>query len=488
MRLVFLILFLFATAHLVQGQRATMVTDRTVGDSVFVVSNTIDPELRIIIDTVEISGNKVTKSKIILRELTFDLHDTIAVHNLVNHLERTRENLLNTSLFNFVTIHDSILTYGQYSQVIIRIDVIERWYLWPFPIIELSDRNFNTWWQTKDFDRISYGLLLIEENMRGRKERLNLLLRFGYDEKYELSYDVPFINQKQTFGATAGIGFSRNHAVSYQTRNNKLDNVKDPKKYLYTRFYSFLGITHRPSLYQHHLLQLGYSSYNFADTVLQLNPEYSFNGKTQNEYLTLVYRYTIDHRDSKNYPLQGNFLQANISKSGFNVFREGDISMMDVWGSYRHYWKLSKLFYLGTDWTGKISTSREQPYFYQQGLGYGRNFVRGYELYVVDGQSFVLSKNTLKFNLVPTRVKNIGFLKSQKFGLIHYALYLNWYIDAGYVDDYRKLDYNELSNNLLLGTGVGLDLVTYYDMVFRFEFSVNRMGEPGFFFHVANTL
>ncbi len=488
MRLVFLILFLFATAHLVQGQRATMVTDRTVGDSMFVVSNTIDPELRIIIDTVEISGNKVTKSKIILRELTFDLHDTIAVHNLVNHLERTRENLLNTSLFNFVTIHDSILTYGQYSQVIIRIDVIERWYLWPFPIIELSDRNFNTWWQTKDFDRISYGLLLIEENMRGRKERLNLLLRFGYDEKYELSYDVPFINQKQTFGATAGIGFSRNHAVSYQTRNNKLDNVKDPKKYLYTRFYSFLGITHRPSLYQHHLLQLGYSSYNFADTVLQLNPEYSFNGKTQNEYLTLVYRYTIDHRDSKNYPLQGNFLEANISKSGFNVFREGDISMMDVWGSYRHYWKLSKLFYLGTDWTGKISTSREQPYFYQQGLGYGRNFVRGYELYVVDGQSFVLSKNTLKFNLVPTRVKDIGFLKSQKFGLIHYALYLNWYIDAGYVDDYRKLDYNELSNNLLLGTGLGLDLVTYYDMVFRFEFSVNRMGETGFFFHVANTL
>ncbi|MCK9268980.1 MAG: hypothetical protein WC271_05845 [Bacteroidales bacterium] len=488
MRLVLLISFLFVTSHLVQGQRAALVIDRTIGDSVFVVSNTFDPGLRLIIDTVVIRGNKVTKPKIILRELTFDLHDTIAAHDLVNHLQHTRENLLNTSLFNFVTIHDSILSYGRHSHVVVHIDVIERWYLWPFPIFEISDRNFNTWWQHKDPERISYGLLLIKENMRGRKERLNLLLRFGYDEKYEMSYDVPFINQKQTFGATVGMGFSRNHEVAYQTYNNKLDNVRDEKDYLYTRFYSFVGITHRPSLYQHHLLQLGYNFYNFADTVLKLNPTYSFNGKTHNEYLTLLYRYTIDHRDSKNYPLKGRYLEGNISKSGFNLLRDGDISMMDIWGTYRHYWQLSKLFYLGTDWTGKISTSRDQPYFYQQGLGYGRNFVRGYELYVVDGQSYVLSKNTLKFNLVPTRVKNIGFLKSQKFGLIHYALYLNWYIDAGYVDDFHKQEYNDLSNNLLLGTGLGLDLVTYYDMVFRFEISVNRMGEPGFFFHVANTL
>jgi outer membrane protein assembly factor BamA len=488
MRLVLLISLLFAINDFAQGQQSANATDHPIRDSVFVVSNAFDPGLRIVIDTVEIRGNKVTRPNIILREFTFGLRDTIPAYDLINHLKRTRENLLNTSLFNFVTIHDSILTHGRYSHVIIHIELIERWYLWPFPIFEISDRNFNSWWQTKDPDRISYGLLLLKENMRGRKERLNLLLRFGYDEKYELSYDIPFINKKQTFGATLGMGFSRNHEVAYRTRDNKLENVKDSKNYLYTRFYSFLGITHRPSLYQHHLLQLGYNFFNFADTVLKLNPDYSFNGKTQNEYLTLLYRYSVDYRDSKNYPLHGRYIEANISKSGFNLLRDGEISMMDIWGSYRHYWQLSRLFYLGTDWTGKISTSREQPYFYQQGLGYGRNFVRGYELYVVDGQSFVLSKNTLKFNLVPTRVKNIGFLKSQKFGLIHYALYLNWYIDAGYVDDFRKQDYNDLSNSLLLGTGIGLDVVTYYDMVLRFEFSVNRQGEPGFFFHVANTL
>ncbi len=472
----------------VYGQRKAQVISGSAYDSVLIYSNTNDLDVKLIVDSVKLCGNKVTKDFIILRELTFKKGDTIPAYQLAKKLTRSRENLLNTSLFNFVTIHDSVITQGNFSHIEVHIRFIERWYLWPIPIFELSDRNFNTWWETRDFNRISYGLLLVKENMRGRMEKLNMLLRFGWSETYQVSYNVPYINKKQTIGAGFGVGFSQNHEVAYTTEGNKHENFRDDDENIFKNFYSYFNLTHRPSLYHHHLVSLRYNYYVFGDTLLKLNPDYSFNSETINEYLTMQYRFTSDRRDSKVYPLIGEYFEGNLVKSGFGIFKDGDISMMFLQGSYRKYWNVYKRFYFSTDWTGKISTSRNQPFFYQRGLGYGRNFVRGYELYVVDGQSYVLSKNTVTYNILPTKVKKIGFIPGDKFGKIHYAMYLNLFFDAGYVEDFKDTEGNELANKFMLGTGIGIDLVTYYDMVFRVDFSLNREGETGVFFHVANTL
>ncbi len=487
MKLLLLLFFIGYSIGLFSQQK-TFVFARTDNDSVFIHSDINNQNGKTIIDSIILSGNKVTKPRIIFRELTFRKSDTIRVIELSKKLSRSRENLLNTSLFNFVTIHDSIITTGEFSHIHIQIHFIERWYLWPLPIFEISDRNLNTWWETKDFNRISYGLLLVKENMRGRMEKLNLLLRFGYDETYQMSYDIPYINQKQTFGSGLGLGFAQNHEVAYKTINNKLILVKNEDKYIYKRFYSYFNITHRPSLYQHHLVQLNYNYYSFDDTLLKLNPDYSFNAQNTNEYLTLHYRFTYDNRDSKVYPLSGDRYEATLSKGGFGVFKDGDISTMELMGSYSKHWRVSKKFFLGTYWAGKFSTVRDQPYFYQQGLGYGKNFVRGYELYVIDGQSYVLSKNTVKFNLIPTNIKEIKFLKSEKFNKIHYTIYLNWFLDAGYVSNFKNAETNHLNNAMLLSTGFGLDIVTYYDLLIRLELSINKESEIGFFFHIANTL
>lgn len=487
MRLTILCFFLWVSL-LANGQHKAIVVSKSASDSVLIYSNTQNYDAKFIVDSIKLCGNKTTKNFIIFRELTFKQHDTIPAYKLIDALTRTRENLLNTSLFNFVTIHDSIISGGNPSHIEIHIQFIERWYLWPFPIFELSDRNFNTWWETKDFNRISYGLLLVKENMRGRMEKLNMLLRFGWDETYQVSYNIPYINKKQTLGSGFGIGFSQNHEVAYRTIGNKHENIRLERESIHKNFYTYFSIAHRPSLYHHHLLSLRYDYFVFNDTLLELNPNYSFNGDAINEYLTMHYRYTSDHRDSKVYPLRGNYFEGNLVKNGFGIFKDGDISMMHLQGSYRKYWPVKKRFYFSTVWTGKISTSRNQPYFFQRGLGYGRNFVRGYELYVVDGQSYILGKNTLKFNLVPTQVKNIRFIPGEKFGKIHFTIFANWFFDVGYVEDFKNTEGNELANKLLIGTGLGIDLVTYYDMIFRVEFSLNREGEFGVFLHVANTI
>jgi hypothetical protein len=44
---------------------------------------------------------------------------------------------------------------------------------------------------------------------------------------------------------------------------------------------------------------------------------------------------------------------------------------------------------------------------------------------------------------------------------------------------------NPLANTWQFGYGIGLDYVTYYNLVFSVEYSLNRMGESGLFLHFA---
>jgi hypothetical protein len=159
-----------------------------------------------------------------------------------------------------------------------------------------------------------------------------------------------------------------------------------------------------------------------------------------------------------------------------------DITTLET--SYRKYWELAPRWFFAAGGNAKFSQGKTNVYFSQQGLGFLGDLVRGYENFVIDGQHFLVLKSNLKFALVPQRTGRIGFLPGERFQLIHYAFYLNLFADAGYVDDRYFFEGNQLNNVWLAGTGLGIDFVTYYDKVFRTEFSVNRHGQAGLFFHV----
>jgi hypothetical protein len=156
------------------------------------ISHTLKPQdTLLLVRDISLEGNKITKDKIIFREINFSTGDTIGEKQFKRALISSRENLLNTSLFNFVDIFDSIYLTDNVKQVDIKVKVLERWYIWPFPIFELAERNFSTWLQDMDFKRVNYGVKLDWNNFRGRKERLKLLLQFGYDEKLGMSLFCP---------------------------------------------------------------------------------------------------------------------------------------------------------------------------------------------------------------------------------------------------------------------------------------------------------
>ncbi|NVO19659.1 MAG: hypothetical protein HXX13_08155 [Bacteroidetes bacterium] len=435
---------------------------------------------KIPVHSILLEGNSITKSNIILRELLFQEGDSIIVADLAESIEKSRQNLLNTSLFNFVTI-----SWEQKPEGLnVKIEMVERWYIWPTPILEITDRNLNAWWDSHDFRRINYGVRVKWSNFRGRMENLDLFLRSGKNHQYSLLYDIPYIEKTKRFGAGIEIGHLRKREVGYITNEDKLVFHFD-RNFLLLQQYLALKFNYRRNIHTFHLAEIRFQHVEFADSLLSRNKDFYYPGVRIRNYLSGYYKLKIDHRDAKFYPLDGWYVDFEIYKAGLGLKFENPVNVLWARSTSRIFVPLSNRWFFGSSIVGKISSDAYQPYFFMQGLGYDRDFVRGYEYDVADGAHYLLTRNNIKFNLIHEKKSNIGFIPSPKFSRIHYASYLNFFLDAGYTWRGNTVisDSSILPETLLIGAGIGLDVVTYYDKVMRIEYSTNKSGKSGIFIH-----
>lgn len=444
---------------------------------------TSDTTSKFTIGHITIIGNKITKERIIYRELTFEKGNTIDTLSLSKIFKRSEENLFNTSLFN--SVHISWLTEA--SNINVFIILTERWYIFPLPVFEIAERNFNVWWRDKDYSRVIYGGVLTWNNFRGRNEVLAITARFGYTQRFSFYYSIPYINSGQKSGITLGASYSRNHQSSVNTIGNKILYYKDEELFSKKEYGASIAYTYRPDLYHTHLVETGYRHSSVLDTVVKLNNDYFTSGSSEINFSILRYFFKSDHRDIAVYPLKGYYLDFEIVKNGFS-FLNDDIDYAYVSGHVKKFWPLEKRLYFGTGVTAKYTAGNNIPYYLSRGLGYGRDFLRGYEFYVMDGQNFVLLKSNLKFELIPKKEFHAGIIPLNKFSTIPYAFYLNLYADGGYVNDENLDKFNPLNKEWQIGYGAGIDFVTYYDVVLRFEYSLNKLGDSGFFLHFTSPI
>ena len=453
-------------------------------DSLKIVSDTLKITQKknyVTVNEIKIIGNKVTKQHIILRELQFALRDTIQRSEVSKFVIRAKQNLLNTSLFNFVSIDTA---FDNYNNIDFTIKVSERWYTWPAPIFEVQERNINTWWREgRNLNRANYGFFLTRNNFRGRKEDLSFYFQFGYTEKYGLTYKIPYLTKGQNSGAGIGFSYSRNREIPYTSINDQVVYFKDPDKYIRQEFNGKINYTYRDGIHNSHYLETRYVQALVDDTLKSYTNDYFMPNETQIKYFLLDYFYKSDFRDSRMYPLQGYYFELNAQHYGFGILPEEKIDVSNLLLTFKNFEKLSKRFYFSDGVKVKLSPNKkDEPYYVQGGLGWS-NYVRGYEYYVIDGQSWALGKINLKYELVKPHVYSVNVPGFSKFNTFHYAFYANIFADGGYVKDYLYYKANPLANQFLFGYGAGIDYVTYYDLVIRFEYSFNRMGENGFFLH-----
>jgi len=432
------------------------------------------------ITNIRIVGNDKTKEFIIQREVTFSVGDSILYSQIVGELERSRLNLQNTSLFNFVTVEHHPVNH-LYTEVLIV--VTERWYVWPYPILEVADPNFNTWWETKNLSRINWGSMIMNRNFRGRKEKLGFVFQLGYSKKFGVFYDVPYTEKHQNLGYGAYASYFQNYEVVYGTNNNKRLFTR-PSGTSKEEWYNAVYLKFRNKIFISHQLIGFFQDIMVEDSIVFHNSNYFGDGASRMKTLGLKYVFKDDHRDNKSYPLKGYFLKADIQHSGFGLLSNQAFTKLET--ELKKFGEFGNNFYWASSVKGKFSFQDVQPYYFQNMLGYN-DFVRGYEYYVVDGKYSLLMKSNVKYKIASSKKTILPLIRNPGISNFHYAFYLNVFADFGYVKD-EVFQNNLLANNRMIGYGVGLDFVTYYDKVVRLEFSTNKLNEFGFFLHFVQPI
>jgi outer membrane protein assembly factor BamA len=436
------------------------------------------------VKSITIHGLKRTKASIVYRELTFKEGDSIPQADLGPVLERSRNNLLNMGIFNEAIVN--ISEWDTKAEVVdISIEVKESWYIYAMPILELADRNFNVWWTTYNhaFNRLNLGARLDWLNFTGRNDRIKAKIQFGYTPKQELDYRFPYLNKRQSLSISTGFNHSINKEISYITEDNREQFVQLDERVLQERWQGNIRAFYRPSLLIKYELALGYQYLKIdEDIVKEYNPVYFSNGDSTHSVFSLRGVFEYDDRDIKLFPARG--IKAAIEFEKIGLTKGADENLLISFLTLEVNIPTGRRFQHRFSSITKYSFSRSRPsQIYYRGLGSGVKYVTGYELYIVDGLDFTLGKYQFAYKLVEKQMDLGDVMPIDQFRKANYAIYLSLLAETGYSNDPYLGETNPLANEWLYGFGGAATLMLYNNFLFQFSYSVNHLGEAGFFIH-----
>jgi outer membrane protein assembly factor BamA len=429
-----------------------------------------------------IKGNVRTKDKIILREVGVRAGDSLNKVTINEVLETDRRKIVNTNLFITVNIAVADVTD---SVIDIEIEVKERLYFVAFPVFYLADRNFNEWWyeRKRDLRRTIYGIYSKHSNLTGNNDQLKLRAEFGFVPNFEIAYTTPYLDKELTKRVSVGVLYVMNKTMAYRTWQDKLQFFQSEDKQR-ERLYVYSVFSQRKGFYQSQQLELSYTQVQIGDSIAVLNPNYLLDAQRKQNYFLASYAYIYDKRDNRQYALDGYSVSFGATKYG--LLPGDNIKLFSLSAGFTQYFPLGKKFYANYSVRGRMSFPEKQPFLQTLGLGYRNDLVRGYELYVIDGQQYGLVKTNLKYQLFNRTFDLKKYLKIKQFNTFPIAAYLNSFVDVGYVkNSFSALNNSRLANTFIGGVGLGLDVVSFYNIVGRLNYSLNDLGERRVFFAVT---
>lgn len=441
------------------------------------------------IGDIIITGYKKTKSYIIEREIPFKRGDYLLRTDLQAKLTLCRQQLMNTSLFVDVEVSMRQLNELVFVNIVIK----ERWYLFPLPYFKIVDRNFNEWWvQNKhSLQRVNYGLKFMQNNVSGRNDKLNIWIFGGYTKQVSFRYENPFIDKNLKHGINLGFAYSNNHELNYVTDSNKQRFLKDPNQFLTNAVFVDLGYSYRPAIKTRHNFRISYADLQVKDTVIRRNPKFFPAGLNRVRLADVSYSIQFFNVDYIPYPLKGFHGEASLYK---RFGKETGIWQLSAKGGYS--FKVAPKSYIELQASGSIRLPFKQSYFATRMFGTGDLYMRGLEYYVTEGVAGGIVRATAKREILSFNIRNpIGTKTHDK---IPFRIFVKGYGDLGYsylpnttryyfdADQVAKPVYSFLNNRLLRTQGIGIDIITFYDVVLKFEYSFNQFASSGLFFHTRS--
>jgi len=441
-----------------------------------------------VITSIEIIGNEKTKNWVIEQRLPKSLDEEFKIEDRQKLIETARVNLVNTNLFN--DVHADLFRRGNSQKVDSfqwKIVVVEKWYIWPIPFVEIADRNINQWHQL-DFDpeRVNYGLYLFNYNLLGANQTLKISLINGYTKNLGIDYMSGRLGSRFKYQIGGGYKFQEYYEVASKTESNKIVFARNPEGKLLTKQHGRLTFKEIFTNRSSHELSASWTNWeviemwqNFLDTDY-FGTRSGWGGESGLSLWSLKSTWNLDHRDNQFFALDGIRLRLSLSLNNLEskkheVFAETTLNA-DVFQPLP-----ARTFgYLGLK--ARKRGNSNMPYLLANSLGFG-DYVRGYENYVIDSRDFVMLKAGYRIALLQRGI-NLPWIPIRHYRTMNTGIYLGLFSDIAWTangeSEINQKWENDLADQWLLGYGVGLEGVFYYDKVFRFEYSLSRHGDKVF--------
>jgi len=413
-----ILLLICISVHLLRGQ--TLVDSTLAGR---------------MISKISITGNKKTKSEVILREMKLKQGSILDIKKL----EADRKRIESLLVFNRVVISGQ----PDSNKVELLIRVREQIYFIPFPVLFINDR---------DWSKISFGAGFIHTNFRGRVEKLGMIFWAGYDPAVHFVYSIPWLSRRYNLLTKLEFFYAR-------IRNK---HYREEKVYEFQKGFEW-NIGKR---WGHHL----YGQLNFGYRALDID-EPEENGEESVMYTDRLpeagFSVMYDKRDLVEYPLSGFIVNILAKSSGWpsaNPFYQR------ASGEFRIYIPVAGKSAVAFKTTILTSVNRV-PVYDRYYIGYS-NRIRGHFSEVSEGDMLFLSSIGFRFPLLKVRyfgITSLSQLQDLKFG-IYGSLFIDtgaaWFKDSGL----KKQDF-------LSGAGVGIHFILPYIHVIRIDYAVNESGK-----------
>jgi outer membrane protein assembly factor BamA len=396
------------------------------------------------VDRILVSGNDYTRDFVVLREMTLKPGSMITKELI----EYDKNRIYSLGLFNKV---DMQAIPSADSNATIVVNVTERWYIYPYPIVGIWDR---------DWSKVYYGLGLLHMNFRGRNEKLIASFALGYNPWIQLSYRNPFLSDDGSnyLEARVGTNVIQNKSLLAMAPSGNFDE----------RHYNIsLTLGERAGITTTGWLSAGYE----VVRVSQYNQFTTLSPSGEDKYPVFSGGFTYDSRDLAEYPYSGSFIRGTITKFGIPSTL---VNIIRYAADVREYVPLRSRLGLAMRVMTDVAAAGKTPSYNRIYFGYNER-IRGHFNDVREGESILGGTVEVHYTLLSARYFKTDLLPPA-FGVWRFGLVAEVFGDAGTVW-FRG---NPVVANLLeKGYGAGLDVLLPYSTVVHLDYALNeaRKGE-----------
>jgi hypothetical protein len=393
--------------------------------------------------------------------------DSLAILDTIS-----QQQLFNTTLFEQVTVNAEKLDS---FQVVIKINVRERWYLFPIPYFRWVDRNFNQWWneQNRSLDRVNYGLNLRQANVTGNNDKLNAAFITGYTQQSSFRYQIPFIDKKLRYGLALGWQNFTQKEINIATKLDKQVFYRT-QSIIQEGYRANAGLSYRPNLFERHSFQMGIGRNEISDSAFMYQANYLPSHQKIFSYLDAALSFSRIRFDYNAYPTKGQSTDFILYQRFSKNSNLSSIQLRKTWAR-----PFSKSNFVFLESNSIVKFLPNQNYTDNKLLGYGNLQMNGLDYYVVDGNAASIFKASFHHALGSYSLKN-RFIPN-RIPIIKYQFWLKAFTQLGYLYSEKPVNGNRLNNTLLRTAGIGLDIVGIYDFVLKIDYSLNQLGDKGLY-------